>query len=129
MLHSHLSVIYVPSSVIRRQSSVVPFSHLHFRAVGTDFCVLTVLNRYSPGKWLTEGLFLWNSYPQLSGGSRICGKGGWGEICSVNFSQFRGLFKVCGENEGGGGVLYCSSLPCLCSASVVSQNRSWTDID
>ena len=29
MLHSHLSVIYVPSSVIRRQSSVVHFSHYH----------------------------------------------------------------------------------------------------
>ena len=68
-LHSHLSVIYVPSSVIRHPSSVIsrplqslPFTPISlFRAVDTDFCVPTVLNRYSPGKWLTEALCVGNS--------------------------------------------------------------------
>ena len=57
-----------PSSMFRSplSSSVIsrPFQSLSFtpirlsRAVDTDFCVPTVLSRYSPEKWLTEGLFL-----------------------------------------------------------------------
>ena len=56
-------------SVVRHTSSVIshPFQSLSFTpicffcAVDTDFCVPTVLNSYSPGKWLTEALFVGNS--------------------------------------------------------------------
>ena len=45
------SVIRHPSSVISRPLQSRPFTPISlFRAVDTDFCVPTVLNRYSPGK-------------------------------------------------------------------------------
>ena len=51
-----------PSSVISRPLQSLPFTPISlFRAVDTDFCVPTVLNRYSPGKWLTEALCVGNS--------------------------------------------------------------------
>ena len=53
-----------PSSVISRPLQSLPFTPISlFRAVDTDFCVglPTVLNTYSPGKWLTEALFVGNS--------------------------------------------------------------------
>ena len=55
------SVVRHPSPVIRPLLSL-PFTPIRlFRAVDTDFCVSTVLNRYSPGKWLTEGLLVGSS--------------------------------------------------------------------
>ena len=61
-LVSHLcSVVLHPSSVISSQLQSLIFTPIRrFRALGTDFCVLTVLNRHSPEKCLTEG-FLGNS--------------------------------------------------------------------
>ena len=56
------SVVRHPSSVISRPLQSLPFTPISlFRAVDTDFCVPTVLNTYSPGKWLTEALFVGNS--------------------------------------------------------------------
>ena len=56
------SVVRHPSSVISRPLQSLPFTPIRlFRAVDTYFCVPTVLNRYSTGKWLTEGLFVGNS--------------------------------------------------------------------
>ena len=56
------SVVRHPSSVISRPLQSLPFTPIRLsRAVDTDFCVPTVLNRYSPGKWLTEALFVGNS--------------------------------------------------------------------
>ena len=51
-----------PSSVISRSLQSLPFTPIRlFRAVDTYFFVPTILNRYSPGKWLREGLFLGDS--------------------------------------------------------------------
>ena len=51
-----------PSLVISRPLQSLPFTPIRLsRAVDTDFCVPTVLNKYSPGKWLTETLFVGNS--------------------------------------------------------------------
>ena len=56
------SVVRHPSSVISRPLQSLPFTPISlFRAVDTDFCVPTVLNRYSPGKWSTEALCVGNS--------------------------------------------------------------------
>ena len=56
------SVVRHPSSVISRPLQSLPFTPIRLsRAVDTDFCVPTVLNRYSPGKLLTEALFVGNS--------------------------------------------------------------------
>ena len=56
------SVVRHPSSVISRLLQSLSFTPISlFRAMDTDFCVPTVLNRYSPGKWLTEALFVGNS--------------------------------------------------------------------
>ena len=58
------SVARHPSSVISRPLQSLPFTPIRLsRAVDTDFCVPTVLNRYSPGKWLTEALSVGNSLP------------------------------------------------------------------
>ena len=67
MLFSHLSVIYVPLSVIRPQASVVRFRQLLFTPIrlfqscGDRFLCTDSFKRYSPGKWLTEGFFVGNS--------------------------------------------------------------------
>ena len=56
------SVVRHPSSVISRPLQSLPFTPISpFRAADTDFCVPTVLNTYSPEKWLTDALSVGNS--------------------------------------------------------------------